>query len=222
MPSATPASGVGASRWAAGVVRDFILRPDEDRLRLRLVSSPPIPFPPEPLRSLAVETVRRELDRADRNEGRRGLLLRDARRARDRLRQLAQRRPPATLPTDGRHSPVPAPTGRLQDRDGRPWRPRPHSARGRPACRPRAVHRRARGAASEIWTTPVRDRFEWWPARLQRRDEPRRHSGAIPRRRRSTTSCDVDDATRRASLRRSNAAPGPHGPRQTPSFCQLP
>jgi glycine/D-amino acid oxidase-like deaminating enzyme len=68
--------GVGASRWAAGVVRDFILRPEEDRLRLRLVTSPPVPFPPEPLRSLAVETVRHELDRADRNEGRRGLILR--------------------------------------------------------------------------------------------------------------------------------------------------
>ncbi|MGH2473994.1 MAG: NAD(P)/FAD-dependent oxidoreductase [Candidatus Limnocylindrales bacterium] len=68
--------GVGASRWAAGVVRDFILRPDEDRLRLRLVTSPPVPFPPEPLRSLAVETVRHELDRADRNEGRRGIILR--------------------------------------------------------------------------------------------------------------------------------------------------
>ena len=68
--------GVGASRWAAGVVRDLILRPAEDRLRLRLVTSPPIPFPPEPLRSFAVDTVRRELDRADRNEGRRGLILR--------------------------------------------------------------------------------------------------------------------------------------------------
>ena len=68
--------GVGASRWAAGVVRDFILRPSEDRLRLRLVSSPPIPFPGEPLRSITVDAVRHELDRADRNEGRRGLLLR--------------------------------------------------------------------------------------------------------------------------------------------------
>jgi glycine/D-amino acid oxidase-like deaminating enzyme len=68
--------GVGASRWAAGVVRDFILRPGEDRLRLRIVTSPPVPFPPEPLRSFAVETVRHELDRADRNEGRRGLILR--------------------------------------------------------------------------------------------------------------------------------------------------
>jgi hypothetical protein len=57
-------------------VRDFILRPDSDLLKLRFVQTPPIPFPPEPLRSLAVNTVRWELDRADRNEGRRGLLLR--------------------------------------------------------------------------------------------------------------------------------------------------
>ena len=68
--------GVGASRWAGGVVRDFILRPDEDRLRLRIVGSPPVPFPPEPLRSLGVDLVRRELDRADRKEGRRSMLLR--------------------------------------------------------------------------------------------------------------------------------------------------
>ncbi len=68
--------GVGASRWAAGVVRDFILRPDSELLRLELVRSSPFPFPPEPARSVAVGLVRRELDRADRSEGRRGLLLR--------------------------------------------------------------------------------------------------------------------------------------------------
>jgi glycine/D-amino acid oxidase-like deaminating enzyme len=68
--------GVGASRWAGGVVRDFILRPDAERLRLRFVRSSPFPFPPEPFRYAAVELVRRELDRADRNEGRRSLLLR--------------------------------------------------------------------------------------------------------------------------------------------------
>jgi glycine/D-amino acid oxidase-like deaminating enzyme len=67
--------GVGASRWAGGVVRDFILRPDEDRLRLRLVQAPPFLIPPEPVRSVAVNLVRRELDRADRNEGRRSLVL---------------------------------------------------------------------------------------------------------------------------------------------------
>jgi glycine/D-amino acid oxidase-like deaminating enzyme len=68
--------GVGASRWAGGVVRDFILRPDSDLLRLDFVRSAPLPFPPEPFRTVAVNVVRRELDRADRNEGRRGLVLR--------------------------------------------------------------------------------------------------------------------------------------------------
>ncbi len=68
--------GVGASRWAGGVVRDFILRPGSDRLRLGIVADPPIPFPPEPFRSIAVNVVRHELDRADRNEGRRSILLR--------------------------------------------------------------------------------------------------------------------------------------------------
>ena len=68
--------GVGASRWAGGIVRDFILRPDSDLLRLRFVQSRPMPFPPEPLRYATVQAVRHELARADRNEGRRGLLLR--------------------------------------------------------------------------------------------------------------------------------------------------
>ena len=47
-----------------------------DLLRLELVRSAPFPFPPEPVRSIAVNLVRHELDRADRNDGRRGLLLR--------------------------------------------------------------------------------------------------------------------------------------------------
>ena len=68
--------GVGASRWAGGVVRDLLLRPDEERLRLRFVRSAPVPFPPEPIRSATVDIVRRELDRADRDAGRRGLILR--------------------------------------------------------------------------------------------------------------------------------------------------
>lgn len=68
--------GVGASRWAAGIVRDVILRPDSDLLRLRFVRSGPIPFPPEPLRAPLVALMQRELDRADANHGRRGLLLR--------------------------------------------------------------------------------------------------------------------------------------------------
>jgi glycine/D-amino acid oxidase-like deaminating enzyme len=68
--------GVGASRWAGGIVRDFILRPGSELLKLRFVQSRPVPFPPEPLRYATVQAVRWELDRADRNEGRRGVLLR--------------------------------------------------------------------------------------------------------------------------------------------------
>jgi len=67
--------GVGASRWAAGIVRDMLVRPDSELLKLRFVRSRPVPFPPEPLRWGVVEAVRHELDRADR-DGRRGLLLR--------------------------------------------------------------------------------------------------------------------------------------------------
>jgi glycine/D-amino acid oxidase-like deaminating enzyme len=68
--------GVGASRWAAGIVRDMILRPESDLLRLRFVRSKPFPFPPEPLRYVGVELMRREIARADRNHGEEGLFMR--------------------------------------------------------------------------------------------------------------------------------------------------
>ncbi len=68
--------GVGATRWAAGIVRDMILRPESDLLRLRFVRSKPVPFPPEPARSIAVETVRNGLIEADADDGRRGIVLR--------------------------------------------------------------------------------------------------------------------------------------------------
>jgi glycine/D-amino acid oxidase-like deaminating enzyme len=68
--------GVGASRWAAGILRDKLLRPDSDLLRLRFVRSTPFPIPPEPLRTPAVEMMRREVMRADEDDGRRSLFLR--------------------------------------------------------------------------------------------------------------------------------------------------
>jgi hypothetical protein len=49
---------------------------DSDLLRLRFVRSSPFPIPPEPLRGPAVALMRRELDRADRDAGRRSLFLR--------------------------------------------------------------------------------------------------------------------------------------------------
>lgn len=68
--------GVGSARWAAGVVRDRLLRPDSPLLGLRLVSSPPFPIPPEPVRTPAVALMRREVIRADEQEGRRSPFLR--------------------------------------------------------------------------------------------------------------------------------------------------
>jgi glycine/D-amino acid oxidase-like deaminating enzyme len=67
--------GVGSARWAAGILRDRLLRPDSLRLRLRFVRSRPFPIPPEPIRTPAVELMRREVIRADEQDGRRSAFL---------------------------------------------------------------------------------------------------------------------------------------------------
>ncbi len=68
--------GVGSSRWAAGILRDTLLRPDSPLLRLELVRSRPFPIPTEPFRTPAVEIMRRSVIGADDNEGRRSWFLR--------------------------------------------------------------------------------------------------------------------------------------------------
>jgi len=68
--------GVGASRFGGRVALDLLFEPDAETLALDFVSKGPLPFPPEPVRWLGVSLTRRELERADRNEGRRGLWLR--------------------------------------------------------------------------------------------------------------------------------------------------
>ncbi|MFB4310934.1 NAD(P)/FAD-dependent oxidoreductase [Actinomadura sp. GTD37] len=73
--------GVGATRFGADVMLDLLrvgLAPGEDteRTRLTMVRTKPVPFPPEPLRYGVIELTRREIARADRNAGRRGLWLR--------------------------------------------------------------------------------------------------------------------------------------------------
>jgi glycine/D-amino acid oxidase-like deaminating enzyme len=68
--------GVGASRWAAGILRDKLLDPRSPRLRLRFVRSRPFPIPPEPARTPAVELMRRAVIAADEHEGEPGLFLR--------------------------------------------------------------------------------------------------------------------------------------------------
>ena len=68
--------GVGASRFAAQVLLDRTQGEDSERVRLTLVNSKPVPFPPEPLRSGVIQATRASIARADRNEGRRDLWLR--------------------------------------------------------------------------------------------------------------------------------------------------
>ena len=68
--------GVGASRFAGQVLLDKLHCEDSERMRLTLVNSKPVPFPPEPLRSGVIQATRASIARADRNEGRRDLWLR--------------------------------------------------------------------------------------------------------------------------------------------------
>ncbi len=68
--------GVVASRFGARIALDRFDNPDSPRLKLRLARRHAVPWPPEPLRYLAIQLTRRELARADRNGGRRGPWLR--------------------------------------------------------------------------------------------------------------------------------------------------
>jgi glycine/D-amino acid oxidase-like deaminating enzyme len=68
--------GVVASRFGALIGLDRLDHPDSPRLKLRLARRRAMPWPPEPMRYLAIQLTVRELARADRNDGRRGLWLR--------------------------------------------------------------------------------------------------------------------------------------------------
>jgi len=73
--------GVGATRFGAEVCLDLLDAPDSPLCGLEFVRRAPLPFPPEPIRWLGITITRKELERADRNRGSRGLWL----RALDRL-----------------------------------------------------------------------------------------------------------------------------------------
>lgn len=73
--------GVTATRFAALTMLDLLQGKTTERTQLKLLSSPAVPFPPEPFRSWAVKWAQADLAREDR-DGRRSLLL----RAMDRLR----------------------------------------------------------------------------------------------------------------------------------------
>ena len=73
--------GVGASRFGAQVGLDLLSGAPTPLTQLRFVQRKPLPFPPEPLRSLGINITRRALASADRRGGRRSVWL----RALDRL-----------------------------------------------------------------------------------------------------------------------------------------
>jgi glycine/D-amino acid oxidase-like deaminating enzyme len=68
--------GVGATRWGARVALDLVDGRETEATSLRFVRSQPLPFPPEPLRSAAIQFTRRQLAAADERDGRRGAWLR--------------------------------------------------------------------------------------------------------------------------------------------------
>jgi glycine/D-amino acid oxidase-like deaminating enzyme len=68
--------GVGATRFGAKVMLDLLDDKRTERTSLEFVRTKPLPFPPEPLRSIGINLTRWSMDRADRNRGRENLWLR--------------------------------------------------------------------------------------------------------------------------------------------------
>lgn len=68
--------GVGASRFAADLMLDQLAGASTARTALQMAATKPVPFPPEPLRSLVITLTVRSLARADQHGGRRNLWLR--------------------------------------------------------------------------------------------------------------------------------------------------
>jgi glycine/D-amino acid oxidase-like deaminating enzyme len=68
--------GVGASRFGARVALELVSGADTELTRLKFVRAKPIPFPPEPVRSIGINLTRWSMARADSHQGRRNLWLR--------------------------------------------------------------------------------------------------------------------------------------------------
>ena len=67
--------GVGATRFGAQVMLDILDHKKTERTELEMVRTRPLPFPPEPLRSIGIHLSRWSLDQADRNQGKENLWL---------------------------------------------------------------------------------------------------------------------------------------------------
>ena len=68
--------GVAATRFGARVLLDLLNGRDTELTRLEMVRSKPLPFPPEPIKSVGINLTRWSIDRADHNDGRRNPWLR--------------------------------------------------------------------------------------------------------------------------------------------------
>jgi glycine/D-amino acid oxidase-like deaminating enzyme len=68
--------GVGASRFGARVILDLLDGCPTERTALEMVRTKPLPFPPEPFRSIGINLSRWSMAQADRNQGRENLWLR--------------------------------------------------------------------------------------------------------------------------------------------------
>lgn len=68
--------GVASTRFAAEVMLDLLSGEPTELTQLDLVRRRPLPFPPEPVRSLAIAATKRSIAGIDRNEGRRDPWLR--------------------------------------------------------------------------------------------------------------------------------------------------
>jgi glycine/D-amino acid oxidase-like deaminating enzyme len=68
--------GVGASRFGARVILDLLEGGGTERTALEMVRTKPLPFPPEPLRSIGIRLSRWSMAQADAHEGRENLWLR--------------------------------------------------------------------------------------------------------------------------------------------------
>jgi len=68
--------GVGATRFGANVMLDILYNRKTERNDLEFVRTKPLPFPPEPLRSIGIHLTRWSMERVDRNGGRENLWLR--------------------------------------------------------------------------------------------------------------------------------------------------
>jgi len=67
--------GVGATHFAAKVMLDQLAGLATERTQLEMVRGRAMPFPPEPIASMGIQTTRWSLDRADHNRGRRNVIL---------------------------------------------------------------------------------------------------------------------------------------------------